>query len=51
MKDIVEHAINKVLRDFRVTSSKVEDAIDAVEDDTDGAELAIDELLKESKDD
>lgn len=50
MKDIVEHAIDKVLRDFRVTTSTVEDAIDAVEDDMEGAELAIDGLLKEPKD-
>ena len=47
MKDSVEIAIDKVLRDFRIRTSKVEDAIDVVEDDSADAELAIDALLKE----
>jgi len=51
MKDAVELAIDKVMKDFRLHTSKVEEAIDKMGDDTTTEAVIIDELLTEEEDD
>ena len=51
MKDTIELAIDQVLKDYRVTKTKIDEAIDNLDTSLDNSDDAIEELVDEVLDD